>query len=50
MNSKKSGYSKRLTVTKFQFQMKKMLGSKKSSNSKKLSADKAFYYIHITLY
>ena len=27
-----------------------MLNSKKSSNSKRLSADQAFYYIHVTLY
>ena len=27
-----------------------MLNSKKSLNSKRLSADQAFYYIHVTLY
>ena len=27
-----------------------MLNSKKSSNSKELSADQGFYYIHVTLY
>ena len=38
-----------LLLTKFQFQVKYMLNSKKSSNSKKMSADQAFYYIHVTL-
>ena len=27
-----------------------MLNSKKSPNSKQMSADQAFYYIHVTLY